>query len=332
MASKCSGRRYMSVVALIAACAVALALLPAAAGCGGRFRDRGSSTSTGGGSQERSLEFAGRERTYILHLPESYDAAGRYPLVMALHGGTSNADQTVTLTGMNETADREGFIAVYPNGTGAVPTWNVGFGYGYALRNNVDDVGFLRALVMELEKEFPIDPDRVYATGISNGAMLSYRLASEASDVFAAVAPVAGVTGGRADDGAPLVIFPAPARPVPVMAFNGKADEMVPYDGGKGRGISKVVYLSVPETMALWVDYNGCSSQPVEETSGGGNIIKQVYSGGGGGSEVVLYTILDGTHSWPGGTKLREGGPGPNQQISANDLMWEFFQAHPRSR
>ncbi len=278
------------------------------------------------------MTFQGRERTYIVHLPPSYDSSRRYPLVVVLHGGTSNAEQTVKLTGMDATADREGFIAVYPNGTGRVPTWNVGFGYGYALRNQVDDVGFIRALVEKLSGELAVDPDRVYATGISNGAMLAYRLASEAADVFAAVAPVAGVAGGREDYGAPLVVFQAPSRPVSVMAFNGKADEMVPYEGGKGRGLSKVVYLSVPETIALWVGYDGCAPQPAEEVTGGGNIIMQAYGGGAEGSAVVLYTIVDGTHSWPGGTKLRPGGPGPNQQISANDLMWDFFESHPGKR
>lgn len=326
MVTKRPERRLFGLVTLVAVCVAVLSLLAVGAGCGRRFRARDSATSTGGG--EKSLEFAGRERTYIVHTPSSYDSSRRWPLVLVLHGGTGNARQTVKLTGMNATADREGFIAVYPNGTGTVPTWNVGFGYGYALRNNVDDVGFVKALVGELEKEYSIEPGRVYATGISNGAMLCYRLASEASDVFAAVAPVAGVTGGRESPGKPLVVFPSPSKPVSVIAFNGKADIMVPYGGGQGRGLSDAVYISVPETISLWVKYNGCSSQPVEETSGGGNIIRQAYGGGSGGPEVVLYTIVDGTHSWPGGTRLRAGGPGPDQHISANNLMWEFFETH----
>jgi poly(3-hydroxybutyrate) depolymerase len=153
------------------------------------------------GDEEKSFEFQGRRRTYIVHMPPGHDRSSAMPLVIVLHGGVVNAFFTAYNTGMNSTADREGFIAVYPNGTGRLEdrilTWNVGFGFGYALRNNVDDVGFLRELIERMVSEYGADPGRVYATGISNGGIMSYRLASEASDLVAAVAPVAVASAGR---------------------------------------------------------------------------------------------------------------------------------------
>jgi polyhydroxybutyrate depolymerase len=320
-------------------CAALLAAL-AAPGCGRGGRSTGRQTPSEDSQKSSvfpsSLEYGGRQRTYIVHLPPSYseDSARRFPLVLVLHGGTIDAVKMERLTGMDATADREGFIAVYPNGTGrfeGVFTWNVGFGYGYALENNVDDVGFLRKLIKVLENDYSIDPGRVYVTGISNGGILAYRLASEAPDLIAAAAPVAAVTGGRENPDAPLIVFGAAAQPVPVIAFHGKADAMIPYFGGQGtKSLTETVYISVLETISLWAQYDGCSAHAQTETSTSGDIMKDTYSGGRGGAEVVLYTIAGGTHSWPGGNRLSQTGPEPTKEISANDLMWEFFKAHPR--
>jgi polyhydroxybutyrate depolymerase len=308
------------------------------------------------GDEEKSFEFQGMKRTYIVHVPPAYDGSRALPLVLVMHGGVVNAWFTAYNTGMSETADREGFIAVYPNGTSRfedrVLAWNVGFGFGYPFKNNIDDVAFVRELVNRTLSEYAADPRRVYATGISNGGMMSYRLASEASDLFSAVAPVAAASAGRQRPGAPLVVFNAPARPVSVMAFHGMQDRMVPYGGGKGGGITNAVYLPVQDSIDRWVGYDGCATQPQAWTSPSGNIIRAWYSGGREGSEVVLYTIRDGGHTWPGGVMYSGGGPGmgsgqgapsgrlqrrvaerlgtQTREISANDLMWEFFQRHSR--
>lgn len=326
----------------LAAALLCLAVLAAlsASGCGRGGRSTGRRAPSEGSRQSSvfpsSLEYGGRQRTYIVHRPPSYgeDSARRFPVVLVLHGGTIDARKMERLTGMDATADREGFIAVYPNGTGrfeGVFTWNVGFGYAYALQNDVDDVGFLRELIKVLENSYSIDPGRVYVTGISNGGILAYRLASEAPDLIAAAAPVAAVTGGRKNPGAHQIIFGAPARPVPIIAFHGKADAMIPYYGGQGaKSLTDTVYISVPETITLWAGYDGCSTRARTETSVNGNISKETYSGGKDGAEVVLYTIADGAHTWPGGNRLLETSPEPTDEISANDLMWEFFYAHPR--
>lgn len=324
-----------SIVAAAVVSAVLLGVL--AGGCGrrGRLGQDTAGNSLGPGDVEKSLESEGRARKYIVHLPPSYDGSRPFPLVLVLHGGTGNALQTEYMTGMSQTADQGGFIAVYPNGTGLfgdrILTWNVGFGFGYALRNNVDDVGFLRQLIGALGQEYSIAPKRVFCTGISNGGIMSYRLASEASDLIAAIGPVAGASAGRRSAGAPLLVFPAPAYPVSVMEFHGRQDRMIPYDGGAGTGLANAVYLPAQETINLWVSYDGCSPRPTTETSANGNVVRQVYGGGRDGSEVVLYTINDGTHSWPGGrTILRSAAMKPTGDISASQVLWEFFQRHPK--
>lgn len=309
------------------------------------------------GDEEKSFEFQGRKRTYIVHVPPGYDGSRALPLVLVIHGGVVNAWFTAYNTGMSATADREGFVAIYPNGTSRfehrILTWNVGFGFGYPFKNNIDDVGFLCELVNRMLSEYGADPRRVYATGISNGGIMSYRLASEASDLFCAVAPVAGASAGRQRPGAPLVVFPAPARPVSVMAFHGMQDRLMPYGGGKGVGVTNAVYIPVQDSIDMWVGYDGCSPRPQSWTSTSGNVIRAWYSGGREDSEVVLYSIRDGGHSWPGGVRVSGGSAGmgagqgatrpgrfqrrfaerigtPTQEISANDPMWEFFQRHSR--
>lgn len=330
-------------------------------GAGGR-RDRRRGTTSrerfpaGPGDRDVSLEHGGRRRTYRVHVPPGLEGSEGLPLVLVMHGGVVNAYFTEYNTGMNAVADREGFITVYPNGTGRMEdrllAWNVGFGFAYPLRNNVDDTGFLRELIVRMIGEYAVDPGRVYATGISNGGILSYKLASEASDLVAAVAPVAGASMGREREDSPLVVFPRPARPVSVMAFHGMRDRLMPYGGGKGTGITNAVYRPVQESIDLWIGYDGCSATPETWTSPNGNIVRHWYSGGREGSEVVLYTIRDGGHSWPGGRQVGAAGEGaqaappfrslrlgnrlaarigpPTQEISANDLMWEFFKRHSR--
>lgn len=299
------------------------------AGC---FRSRRAADSTPTDSvTTESLPFGGMERTYLVHLPPGYKKGTPAPLVMAFHGGTSNAKNTVKGSGLNATSDAHGFIAVYPNGTGAlgdrILTWNVLWGYGYALRNDVDDVGFVRAMVEDLKKKYSVDPARVYATGLSNGAMLSYRLGSELSDVIAAIAPVEGAIGASSSPGSPLMTFSQPDQPVSVMIFHGKADRFVPYEGGEGKGLTNAVYLPVSYALDSWVAWDGCGPTPSKVTSSDGNVTVDTYSGGKSGTEVALVTIDDGRHTWPQGSDYPVVG---GKEVSGNELMWQFFEAHAR--
>jgi polyhydroxybutyrate depolymerase len=277
------------------------------------------------GDHELALTVGGHERTYLLHLPQAYDGKRLLPLVIVLHGGGGNARNAVGMTGFSAKADREGFVAVYPNGSGRLKTrlltWNSGNCCGYALDNDVDDVGFIRALIDELERTRAIDPKRVYATGMSNGGMMTYRVGCELSDKIAAIAPVAGALN---------VENCQPMSPVSVIAFHGTADEHVLYDGGAP--IRKVdpharVDKSVAYAMSFWVKDDGCSATP--QRSEKGSIRTETYGGGKDGTEVVLYTVVGGGHGWPGG-RAYLAGTEPTKEISATDLMWDFFVRHPK--
>lgn len=277
------------------------------------------------GDQDASLTIGRRERSYVVHLPPAINAQRNFPLVIVLHGGGGSDDNVARMSGMSVKADQEGFITVYPNGTGRLEdkllTWNSGNCCGYALDNQIDDVGFIRALVEKLQRDYPIDPRRIYATGISNGGMMSYRLACEASDIIAAVAPVAGA----------LNVECKPSQPVSVIAFNGMLDEHVLFNGGapkKSIDSHTRIDNSVPNATSFWTQYDRCGLSPQHTDSG--SILRDEYSGCANGTSVVLYAIKNGGHAWPGGQRGSFLGDVPTPEISATDLMWEFFVTHPK--
>ena len=265
------------------------------------------------------------QRSYRVHLPPAYDGKKPLPLVLVLHGGGGEAEGMALITGFNEKADRKGFIAVYPNGTGILSgqflTWNAGNCCGPALDFKTDDVGFFRVLLEKLKKDFSIDSRRIYVTGLSNGGMMSYRLACELSGEIAAIAPVAGA----------MNVECKPTRPVSVILFHGTEDGHVRYDGGEPL-VQADWHLRtdrpVKETASLWAKFNGCS--PKAQTSVKGNVIMERYRGCREGTEVVLYTIRGEGHSWPGGRRWAPWAAIPTREISATDLIWEFFANHPR--
>jgi polyhydroxybutyrate depolymerase len=276
----------------------------------------------------RTLQVDSLKRSYLLHLPPDYDGRQARPLVLAFHGGGVNAETMVYFSGLSEKADEEGFVIVYPNGTGRVPrarTWNAGNCCGHALHHGVDDVGFIRALLESLERELAVDPQRVYATGMSNGAMMSYRLASELADRFAAIAPVGG----------PMALDECrPSRPVPVIHFHGTKDEFTPYYGGKGpRSQSQTDFHSVDYTIRAWAVANGCPAEPLveplpERAVDGTRVTRYVYGPGRDDSEVVFYSIEGGGHTWPGRHSIFSTLGPSTRQIAANDLIWDFFRKH----
>lgn len=281
------------------------------------------------GDHTRSINLDKRTRNYIVHVPAAYDGTKPVPVVLVFHGGGSNAAQMVEFCGMNDMADKEGFIAVYPSGTGRLEkllTFNGGNCCGYAMENKVDDVAFVRALLDDLGKAAKVDPKRVFATGMSNGAIITYRLASELSDRIAAVAPVAGPMGTEKCE---------PKRPVPVIHFHGTDDQFAPFKGGKGeKSLSGTNFFSVDHSIRAWVKANGCKEEPTTEElpdklKDGTKITRKTYGGGKDGSEVVLVVIDGGGHTWPGKEPRLKYLGKSTKNISANDMMWEFFQRHP---
>jgi len=276
------------------------------------------------GDSTQSLTFAGRERAYLAHLPTAIGNSP-LPLVIVLHGGGGNAESAARMTQMSPLADKENFIVVYPDGTGRLDdkllTWNSGNCCGYALDNHADDVGFIRALIEKLARNYPIDARRVYATGISNGGMMSYRLACELSDKLAAIAPVAGA----------LNVECKPTQSVSIIAFHGTNDQNVPYNGGVGtKSIAPHPRedKSVAFALAFWSQFDKCAPTPSRDERG--NIVHDTYSNCANGAGVELYTIKGGGHAWPSGDRLALILDAPTEEISASAVMWEFFKQHPK--
>ena len=257
------------------------------------------------------------------------------PLLILMHGGGGSAAQVQRSTQMDVDADQYGFVVAYPNGSGRLGdtllTWNSGHCCGYALQNQVDDVGFLSLLIDRLIEHYSIDPNRVYLAGMSNGAMMAYRAGAELADKVAGIGPVSGSIGGRVTESGFEIIPPSPTQPVSVMAFNGKQDQHVPYEGGIGPAAINEgrVDLSVDASISYWVEADGCDALPETIKQANGNIIIDTYSGCKGDTQVVLVTIVDGGHAWPGGRGSPVGDV-PTQDILANQMMLEFFLAHPK--
>lgn len=271
------------------------------------------------------LEFNGTRRSYILHIPPTYDKNTPAPLVLSLHGGGGKAENQRRVSGFNELADEKGFIVVYPDGSGRLEenilTWNGGTCCGYAVTNQIDDVGFIRALIAELQSNYNIDPKRIFATGLSNGGIMSYRLACDAPDLFAAIAPVAGTQN---------YVRCEPGESVSVIHFHGTDDTHLPYGGGRGDdSVAGVLFASVEESLAFWLNANQCNPTPLIKTFE--DIEHQSFTGCRNGSAVELYTVIGGKHAWPGSDDPAwPGGDEPTQTISASALIWEFFAAHPK--
>lgn len=280
------------------------------------------------GDHTRVVRVGDLDRRSLVHIPPGYDPAVPMPVVVAFHGGGGHAAGMAEMSGLSEKADTAGFIVVYPEGTGRlarVRTFNAGDCCGQAAARNVDDVAFTRALLDDLSAVVAVDARRVYATGMSNGAMMAHRVGAELSDRIAAVAPVAGPLG---------VESCTPGRPVPVIHFHGDADEFAPFAGGRGRGISGTSFRSVPRSIAAWVEADGCASDPetteLEDREDDGTRVRVERHGAGrDGSEVVLVVIEGGGHTWPGRDPPLTALGRSTREISANDLMWEFFERHP---
>jgi len=301
---------------------------------------RSVSLALAAGGYEFTLHHAGATRTYRVHVPPQARAGRPLPVVLCFHGGGGNAQGQEAWSGLDRLADREGFYAVYPNGSGRLGnrllTWNAGTCCGYARRHDVDDVGFTVAVLGDLAVRTPVDQTRVYATGMSNGGMMSYRLAADASDRIAAIAPVAGAMS--------LEHF-APTRPMPVMHFHSVDDPRALYQGGFGPRfpfLSRVLHRSVEQSLRQWIDFDGCPVTPrvanVRHGSPGQpnaahTATEYIYGPCRERTEVVLWKLTGAGHVWPGaGPKYPQWLLGaPTTVVDATQEMWRFFRRFRRS-
>jgi len=289
-----------------------------------------ASTGAAAASQVETLRIDGQTRQYRLFTPSAWAPGETRSLVIALHGGGSSARALETYSGLSDKAAQAGFMVAYPDGSavlGRLRTWNAGTCCGYAQKKNVDDVGFLSALIDSLVRRHGVDSRRVYVAGISNGGMMAYRLAAERPGQIAAVASVAGT----------LAIPPEQVRTtVPMLHFHGTADRFVPYDGGRGdRTLADVEHSSVDATMNAWIRANQAGDRAQvrelpDSADDGTRVWRIRHASPRDPGAVTLYRIEGGGHTWPGRAG-HERLLGPvTRDISANDILWDFFRAHPR--
>jgi polyhydroxybutyrate depolymerase len=264
-----------------------------------------------------TLQHDGQERRYVLHVPATYAArpATGAPLVLAFHGIHTTAAIQQFLSGMNDDSEVNGYVVAYPEGVGAATnqSFNAGTCCGDASADGVDDVGFALAIIDQVAGTLCVDDDRVYATGLSNGGHMAYRLACEEADVFAAVASVAGVetTPGC-----------APSRPIALLHFHGDADPIVNYD----LGIDGV--HGAERSVDDFAGHDGCAATSTTTLSQG-EVSCVARDGCAAGSAVELCTVHGGGHQWPGGNDLPLLGHNTDD-VDATARIWSFFAAHPR--
>jgi polyhydroxybutyrate depolymerase len=277
------------------------------------------------GDHTRTLQVDAQTRSYLVHVPPNCDPAKPMPVVLIFHGAGMNAVLMQGFSGLNGKADEAGFIAVYPNGTGAGPflTFNSGGVEWELVKKQPNDVAFVSQLLDDLATVANVDPKRIYATGMSNGGMMCYRLAAELSERIAAIAPVAGTMA---------VTEAKPKRPVPVLHFHGTEDRLVPYGGPDQRVPKFLTFKSVEDSVATWVKLNGCREEPVIEelpdaADDGMRVTRKTYRGDNG-AEVVLVTVTGGGHTWPGRQPPFGLIGRSTRDISATNMIWEFFTRH----
>lgn len=314
------------------------------------------------GSETRTVDHDGLDRTYVLSVPESYDGDVATPVIVNMHGLSSTAEQQNLLSNMPGAGGERGYIVVAPQGepatipfpSGAFTTnfWNVAdvvdsSGVDAQLEGAVDDIGFLGSVMDDLEQELCIDTDREYATGLSNGAAMAVALACVDSERWAAIAPVAGAN---------FVTECDPSTPVSMVNIHGTADMLAPYEGGGTLGFDLGLPGVVDET-AGFAERGGCAAEPTVEQIGEDVEFRQ-WPDCRSGIGVDLYTVLEGGHTWPGADVLDDVSAGDDGSVSdtvdqdvpaefdlpldeiighttdtiaATDVILDFFDAHTRT-
>ena len=258
----------------------------------------------------------GEVRRYLLYVPKSYDPAKATPLVISIHGYAEWPAHQRDISGWNKLADRYGFIVVYPSGTAFPRHWRAS-----GISESYKDVDFISALIDRISADYHIDPARIYANGLSNGGGMSFMLSCTLADRVAAVGSVSGA-----------YLFPwsqcQTERPVPLIAFHGTADPIVPFTGGPSKSFN-YPFPDIPTWVAQYAAHNGCKTlqlvASINEVSG------EQFSSCTQGSDVVFYTLAGDGHTWPGSTSpMPEKMVGKtSHSIDATDLIWQFFEQHP---
>ncbi len=286
----------------------------------------------GGQTVRGSIEVGGLRRTYGVHVPASLRGNEPAALVLVFHGGGGDGAGVEHLTHFSEPADREGFLVVYPDGF--AKNWNDGrdASVSKAHRDNIDDVGFISALIGSLTQQYRVDPKRVFATGISNGGIFSHYLAAHLCQRIAAIAPVAG---GIAEEFRGAF---KPSSPVSVLILQGTGDPLVLYHGGGILRGKRGRIIDTDQAVKLWVKTDGCGPQPrtgalPDSDPNDGCLVRwSTWGNGRDGTEVTLYTIEGGGHTWPGGAQYLPAFVIGRvcRDFDGTEAIWAFFKAHPK--
>jgi len=274
-----------------------------------------------------SIVVDGVNRTYVAHIPAKLGPS--VSLLLSFHGHFGTGAGQARLTNFSALSDKYGFIVVYPDGI------NRGWNDGREGSNGADDIGLVKALISDFSRRYPIDPKRIYVNGFSNGAMFSQYVGCRLANQIAGIAPVSGYM--PTEDAAGC----HPARPIPVLEIAGTADPVMPFSGGQiklfhsNRGAA---VLSAEQTISMWTNNAKCKGPskfsalaPRHETSDGTSITRASYASCANGTSVVLYTVIGGGHTWPGGPQYAPKlfiGPA-SRQLDASQTIVEFFLAHP---
>jgi polyhydroxybutyrate depolymerase len=282
-----------------------LGLLLAVSGCSAAARTESGFTD---GTSLHTMAFGGLNRSYRVYHPAGLPAAA--PLVVMLHGVTGSGKQAENFYGWDSLADSAKFVVAYPDGIGRA--WNGHGCCGQAARENIDDVGFITAMVGQISAAIRIDKTRVYATGMSNGGIMTYTLACN-SGIFAAIGPASATQ---------LDTCAAP-HPTSVIHIHGTADRLVPYNGGDST--SYVDGPPIADVNAFWRNADHCG-QPVITTNAP---VTTSTAACAGNRSVVLITIEGGRHAWPGGATALERADPTSHALNATEAIWQFFAAHP---
>jgi polyhydroxybutyrate depolymerase len=262
---------------------------------------------------------SGMTRRYLLYVPKSYDRSKPTPLIISLHPGATWPAIEMSISRWNDVADERGFFVVFPEGTGFLIG---GLGPGPQIWHTEGrDVRFISDLIDKLEAEYNIDPNRIYADGMSIGGGMAFALSCKLTDRIAAVGAVAAAHEAPWNCG--------DSKPVPTIAFHGTADRLAPYQGGASP-IAPIPFANIPEWTARVAGRNQCKGDPIE-TRITPSVRRLDYTNCADNADVILYTIEGGGHTWPGGKHLAEWIAGrTTDDINASKVMWEFFFQHPR--
>jgi polyhydroxybutyrate depolymerase len=313
-----SGRARGPRAAIVIACALgALALV--VAGCAPVTSTEASGLALAGASTSTAVAATitvdGLERNYLLHAPVRADVTAPIPLLIVIHGAGGSAAKAEAATGMTELADADGFLVAYPQGTQAADvageySWNAGACCATPVKKKIDDVAFIAAMIADIAKEQPVDPEQVYVSGFSNGGMLSYRLACELPGVFAGVAVVAGALN---------VSECAAEGATSILLVHGTGDQTVPYTGGAtnertAKRFGQWSNASLADSAAFWITQDGCPTLP--RTTKGEGVTRSFYSNCIDDTKIEVITIADGGHIWP--VKEKSG-------FDASALITQFF-------